>query len=95
MTDPKTIAAWLGLASESVIAGGGVWAAGDYLGIRPALIAELRGVQQTVQSTVETLALFQWMLLDERRKTKWLAVEEQVRYCKLSRDLGLMGEGCA
>lgn len=74
---------------------GAAWGGLDYLGVRPALISEVREVKTELAAVSQSVWLSRWQLLNAKRQNQGLTAEEQVEFCKISRLLGLRGAGCA
>lgn len=85
----------LGVVTALSVTVGGVFAGLEYTGLRPVVLKEFAELQLQVQSNSQTLALQRWQWLNEKRRIQGLSIIEQIEYCKLSRLLGIRGEGCA
>ena len=84
-----------GLPVAIVAAATATWAILDYLDVRPVLSREFGQLAAVVDKTQEGVNLIQWQVLDQRRRTQGLSADDQVLYCRLSKQLGIRGEGCA
>ena len=74
----------------------GLLGLGGYLsGLKPVFAYQLEEVRQLAQSNSNTLALQRWQYLDAKKRNQGLDAGEQFEYCKLSKQLGLLGIGCA
>lgn len=86
-----------GLKKYGIIAGiAGALGLGSYFyDVRPVFAFQLEEVRELAQSNSETLALQRWQYLDAKKRNQGLDAGEQFEYCKLSKQLGLVGIGCA
>ena len=86
---------WLGIPGAIVACVTAVYAATDYMGVRPVMVRELNKLETVVSANQQGVQLIQWQILDQRRKTKGLSPSDMVIYCRLSKELGFAGKGCS
>lgn len=86
---------YLGIPAACIGCVTAVYAATDYMGVRPVMVRELNKLETVVSANQQGVQLIQWQILDQRRKTKGLSPSDMVIYCRLSRELGFAGKGCS
>lgn len=63
-------------------------------GLTPVFAYELDEVIKLAQSNSDAIALQRWQYLNTKKINQGLDTAEQLEYCKLSKRLGLFGQGC-
>ncbi len=82
----------LGSIAGAITGIGTIWAALDWLDVRPVLARELKEVQAQIQTLTDKQILIEWSQLDAKLKQNGgLDFQEKQRYCSLSRALGYVG----
>ena len=85
---------WLGLPAACVAAVVATWNVLNFLKVRPVLSREFDDLAAVVESVQQGVQLQRWQALNERRKAQGLDANEQAEFCRLSRAVGIRGEGC-
>lgn len=93
---PWSKAATIAGGFTAIIGAAGIMVAGlDAAGFRPALISEVRAIDQTVQQVAVNVSLLRFQYLEEKQKRGGLTPAERREFCALARQLGFREAGCA
>lgn len=84
-----------GLLTAATVLGGGLWTAGDYLQVRPAIKRELVQLQQQVDTVSQSVLLNRFQYLQAKEKQTRLSFDEKQEMCRIAKALQYVGvPGC-
>lgn len=96
MIDIKRAGAWAAAFTAIIAATSAVWAAADYLRVRPVIVREFDDLSEQVAALQRASELQRWQfLMAKLRANGRLDPAEQFEFCALGRRLGFSTPGCA
>lgn len=84
----KRVAAWASAVTGVVAVMGIAYAAADYTGVRPVTKKEFDVVAGNTNYLL-------FLRLDAKAHEGTITLDERIIYCRVARELGLAGKGCA